>query len=123
MQKRIKDDRFSFKLDKSGMQNASWNYYPVNSAIAMRNTRKNGSASNEGIQVTVMNDRSQAGSATIDKNMIEIIHNRRLIFDDDRGVDEPLNETDSKGYGMKVNARYWLNIFDLARGYSAQRPI
>jgi hypothetical protein len=24
---------------------------------------------------------------------------------------------------MKVNARYWLNIFDLAHGHSAQRPI
>jgi len=55
--------------------------------------------------------------------MVEIIHNRRLIFDDDRGVGEALNETDAQGYGMKVNARYWLNIFDIARGHSAQRPI
>jgi hypothetical protein len=95
MQKRVKDDRFSFNLDKSGMQNASWNYYPVNSAIAMRNIEKNGSSPNQGVQVTVMNERSQAGSATIEKGMIEIIHNRRLLFDDDRGVGEALNETDA----------------------------
>jgi hypothetical protein len=43
--------------------------------------------------------------------------------DDDRGVEEALNETDAKGFGMKVNARYWLNIFDLKHGHSAQRPI
>jgi len=70
-----------------------------------------------------MNERSQAGSATLQKGMIELIHNRRLLFDDDRGVDEALNETDAEGFGMKVNARYWLNIFDLKHGYSAQRPL
>ena len=33
-------------------------------------------------------------------------------MDDNRGVDEPLNETDSQGIGIKVNARYWLHIFN-----------
>lgn len=89
----------------------------------MRNIEKNGSHSESGVQVTIMNERSQAGSATIQKGMIELIHNRRLLFDDDRGVGEPLNETDPQGFGMKVNARYWLNIFDLKYGHSAQRPI
>lgn len=42
-----------------------------------------------------MNERSQAGSATLEKGMIEIIHNRRLLVDDDRGVGEALNETDA----------------------------
>jgi len=52
-----------------------------------------------------------------------MMHNRRLLFDDDRGVGEALNETDSQGYGMKVNSRYWLNIFDLEHGYSSQREL
>lgn len=123
MQRRIKNARYSFDLDLNGTQNISWNYYPVNSAIAMRNMDKNGSETMREVQVTVMNERSQAGAATLEKGMIELIHNRRLLFDDDRGVGEPLNETDSQGYGMKVNARYWLNIFDLKYGESSQREL
>ena len=68
---------------------------------------------NSSKQVSVLNDRSQAGSADLGfKSGIEIIQNRRLLYDDARGVGEALNETDSLGYGMKVNARYWLEIFD-----------
>jgi len=119
MQKRILNYRPSFNY--SGDQNISANYYPINSAIAMRNTDNLKVTPKQDIQVTVMNDRAQAGSATLQKGTIELIQNRRLIFDDDRGVDEPLNEIDSDGYGMKVNARYWLNIFDLKHAYSQQR--
>ena len=89
----------------------------------MRDIEKNGTKEGSGIQVTVMNERSQAGAATLQKGMIEFIHNRRLLFDDDRGVGEPLMETDAQGYGLKVNARYWLNIFDLTHSFSAQRPL
>lgn len=123
MQERIKDHRFSYDLDLSGQQNISWNYYPVNSAIAMRNQVKNGTFTDKGVQVTIMNERSQAGSATLTKGNIEIIHNRRLVHDDSRGVGEPLNETDKNGFGMKVNARYWLNIFDLEHEKSSQRQL
>lgn len=115
MQRRIKDERYSFNLDYNGTQNVSWNFYPINSAIAMRNMDKNGSGTPglRDVQVTIMNERSQAGAATLTEGVIEMLHNRRLLWDDDRGVGEPLNETDSQGYGMKVNARYWLNIVDL----------
>ena len=43
--------------------------------------------------MTVLNDRSQGG-ASIEQGRIELMQNRRLFYDDDRGVDEPLNETD-----------------------------
>lgn len=55
-----------------------------------------------------MNERAQAGSANLIPNGIELIQNRRLLFDDQRGVREPLNETGSDGYGLQINARYWL---------------
>jgi hypothetical protein len=47
------------------------NYYPIDSAIAMRD--QNGSH----LQVTVMNDRPQGGSADLEKGSIEIMQNRR----------------------------------------------
>jgi len=98
----------------SGDQNISSNYYPVNSAIAMRDGD---------LQVTVLTDRSLAGSAALTKGQIELIHNRRLIFDDDRGVEEPLNETDSKGNGMQVNSKYYLQIIKTSETHSTQRQL
>jgi hypothetical protein len=63
-------------------------------------------------QVTVMNERSQGGSAGLVNGTIELVHNRRLLHDDNKGVIEPLNETDENGFGLKVNSRYYLQIFD-----------
>jgi len=34
------------------------------------------------------------------------MQNRRLFYDDNRGVEEPLNEVDSAGYGIQVDAVY-----------------
>jgi hypothetical protein len=113
MQERILNYRPTWDLVTD--QNISANYYPVNSGIAMRDVNSN-------MQATVINERSQAGSADLSmKNGIEIIQNRRLIKDDDRGVGEPLNETDSEGFGMQVNARYWLQIHDWNKTHSQQR--
>jgi hypothetical protein len=63
-----------------------------------------------------MTERSMGGSADLIKGTIEIIQNRRLLLDDGRGVIEPLNETDKDGYGIKTNARYYLDIFDRKNG-------
>ena len=72
------------------------------------------------LQVTIMNDRSQAGSADLtDEAAIEIMHHRRILGDDERGVGEPLNETStSDELGIQVNARYYMQIFDTAKGKS-----
>jgi hypothetical protein len=59
-----------------------------------------------------MNDRAQAGSAELVKGNIELIQNRRLLQDDNKGVIEILNETDSQGVGIKTTATYWLQLFD-----------
>jgi hypothetical protein len=63
-------------------------------------------------QVTVMNERSQGGSAGLVNGTIELVHNRRLLHDDNKGVIEPLNETDAEGFGLKVNSKYYLHMFD-----------
>ena len=50
------------------------NYFPVDSAIAMRDL--NGS----NVQVTIMNDRPQGGSAALsDRANIELMQQRRII--------------------------------------------
>jgi len=46
-----------------------------------------------------LNDRSQAGSSFLDGTVQLLIH-RRLVRDDDKGVIEPLNETDANGKGL-----------------------
>lgn len=93
--------------------NISNNFYPVTSAIAIRDPATS-------LQLTVLNDRTQAGSADLQKSIIELIHHRRLLQDDQRGVEEPLNERDGANYGIKVNARYFLQIFNKSEG-SLQR--
>ena len=57
---------------------ASSNYYPINSALAVRSPSTN-------MQLTIMNDRSQGGSV-LSNGVIEIMQNRRLLHDDGRGV-------------------------------------
>lgn len=86
----------------------SANYYPINSALAFRDGTT---------QMTVMNDRSQGG-AVIEDGAIELMQNRRLLFDDARGVGEALNETDSEGRGIEVNAKYYVQIFDTTKAAS-----
>ena len=71
-----------FKNQSLTFNDIAGNYYPVPFAIAMRDS-SNGS----NIQVTVMNDRAQGGSADLhDSNTIELMQNRVLVRDDDKGV-------------------------------------
>lgn len=50
------------------------------------------------------------------------MQNRRLFFDDDRGVVEPLNEVDPlTNQGIAVNAQYRVQIFDSDKSESVQR--
>jgi len=66
-----------------------------------------------------MNERPQGGSADLtDKATIEIMQNRRVLMDDDFGIEESLNETDSNGIGLRQTALYYLHIFDTEKGAS-----
>lgn len=57
-------------------------------------------------QVTIMPDRTQGGSSGLLNNTIELMQNRRMIEDDGKGVQEPLNETDFNDHGIKSTALY-----------------
>jgi hypothetical protein len=62
------------------------NYYPINTAIFISDELT--SAASFGVAV----DRAQGGTSLVD-GQIEIMIHRRLLCDDNRGVAEPLNET------------------------------
>lgn len=96
-------------------ETVSGNYFPVNSAIAVVDPSTN-------MQMTVMNDRSQGG-ASLESGKIELMQNRRLYFDDDRGVGEALNETDGEGNGIVTHCSYHLQFFDRTKESSMQRSV
>lgn len=83
MQRRVRDARPDYDLNTD--MRISSNYYPINSAIAIRNSAGT-------LQATVMNHHSQGGGS-IESGSIELMQNRRLRQDDWKGVTEPLNET------------------------------
>lgn len=66
----------------------SGSFYPVTSAIALKDTEANSFE-----QLTVMTTRTQGASATQD-GKIELIHARRLLYDDTQSKEIILNDTD-----------------------------
>ena len=46
------------------------------------------------------------------------MQNRRVTDDDGKGVSEALNETDKNEFGLQINAKYYLQIFDFKRAIS-----
>jgi hypothetical protein len=128
MQRRQLNYRPTWNLTtKAGGLNITANFYPVNSAISMIDETTN-------MQMTVMNDRSQAGSV-IKNGRIELMQNRRTNADDGRGVDENLNEKeqytngtqmldkDNHTIGMSVPATYYVHLFNRLKSEPAQRRV
>lgn len=123
MQQRKLDYRPTWDINLT--QHIAGNYYPVNSAIAIRCT--DGKAYPQ--QATVMTERSTAGSAHLTSGRVELLHNRRLLCDDNRGVGQALNETDADGNGITVSTKYFIDFAEAAVSenevttmYSNQRP-
>lgn len=108
------------QLDAPGTVNYktySGNYYPVDSAIVMKDL-----SNQTNLEVTVMNDRPQGGSVDLtEKATIELMQQRRLLWDDDNGVGESLNETEADGTAIQSNAKYYMQIFDSVKANSSQR--
>nr|BAE42288.1 unnamed protein product [Mus musculus] len=89
--KRRDDYRPTWTLNQT--EPVAGNYYPVNTRIYITDGQ---------MQLTVLTDRSQGGSSLQDGSLELMVH-RRLLVDDDRGVSEPLLETDT---GDKVRGRH-----------------
>jgi len=77
---------------------------------------------NSSIQVTIMNDRPQGGSADLSSpSTIELMQHRRILATDEYGSRGGVNETDRDGKGVRVKAKYFMQIFDTKKGRSLQR--
>jgi len=103
--------------------NVAKNYYPVTSAIAIRDNFT---------QMTIMNDRTQGGTS-LSNGTIELMQNRRILADDQKGMSEPLDEYDDyhntndinmiglrysaqeeyPGTGIITNVKYYVEVFSL----------
>lgn len=97
------------------------NYYPITSAIAVRDFNKS-SGSNQK-QVTVMTERSQGASAgmRLRKN-IEVMHQRRYRRSNSSlDKTDGLNDMDGQGRGLQIKENYYMQISTV--GKSKQREL
>jgi hypothetical protein len=79
--------RFNYRptWDLEVFEPIAGNYYPLSAAMFIRDEAAQK-------QLAVLTDRSAGGASLLDGEMELLIH-RRLVVDDNRGVEEPLNET------------------------------
>lgn len=89
MQKRVINYRPTWSLNVTDP--VSGNFYPVNHAISIRDSTRH---------LSIMTDRSHSGSSLRDGEIQLMVH-RRTLYDDRRGVGEPINETGVSGKRAK----------------------
>jgi hypothetical protein len=70
--------------------------------------------------MTVMNSHTQGGSS-LKQGHIELMQNRRISSQDNRGIIEPLDELDKDGNGITVPATYFVQFFNSKKTASLQR--
>ena len=99
MQKRILNYRPTWDVQQNydgTPVNITANFYPITSAIQLKDeTQKK--------TFTVVNDRSQSGTS-LENGKIQLMQNRRLFADDNRGVGEALDQTDDDDNGLRIKA-------------------
>lgn len=109
---RKKDYRPTWQLKQT--EPIAGNYYPINSRAFI---------SDDDNQLTVVTDRSQGGSS-INNGSLEIMLHRRLLYDDVRGVGEPLNETSNLfPDGLVVRGRLLLTLDPPKTAADKHRPL
>nr|XP_014342916.1 PREDICTED: lysosomal alpha-mannosidase [Latimeria chalumnae] len=107
---RRRDYRATWKLEQT--EPVAGNYYPVNSRIYIKDGKQ---------QLTVLTDRSQGGSSIMDGSFELMLH-RRLLYDDHRGVDEPLSEPGDYNVGLVVRGKHILFLDTVDASADLHRP-
>jgi len=116
MLKRIVNYRPTWNLDVS--EPVSGNYYPLTAALAVRD---------EQAEMSVLLDRACGGSS-LNSGELEYMIHRRILWDDDRGVAEALNETECgcrfcDCAGLKVTGRNFLVLDELEAAAQKRRTL
>ncbi|XWS37045.1 hypothetical protein CRYUN_Cryun19dG0009600 [Craigia yunnanensis] len=109
---RIRDYRKDWNLEVN--QPVAGNYYPINLGMYLKDDSK---------ELSILVDRSVAGSSIKD-GQLEIMLHRRLLHDDGRGVAEALNETvcvQNKCSGLTIVGKYYLRIDPLGEAAKWRR--
>ncbi|CDW86710.1 glycosyl hydrolases family 38 protein [Stylonychia lemnae] len=92
--------RSQWMYQASSHQNISVNYYPIASAIAVRDLAYGST------QMTIMTSRTQGGSVIVNSR-IELMHNRRLYYDDKQSKGIIIGDE-----GSPVQSTYYIQFFD-----------
>ncbi|KAL3141201.1 hypothetical protein ABBQ38_003541 [Trebouxia sp. C0009 RCD-2024] len=84
------------------------NYYPLTAGAYIQDASRT--------ELAVLTDRAQGG-ASLASGQLEVMLHRRTLFDDWRGVGEPLNETmqgctNCASAGLIARGRHWLTLQD-----------
>ncbi|XP_020400818.1 probable alpha-mannosidase At5g66150 isoform X3 [Zea mays] len=85
------------------------NYYPVNLGVYVADGK---------YELSVLVDRA-VGASSIQDGQLEIMLHRRVIRDDDKGVDEPLGEVvclDGSCKGLTVRGTYYVKVDKIGHG-------
>ncbi|XP_065217445.1 lysosomal alpha-mannosidase-like [Planococcus citri] len=106
--KRERNRRKSWNLTIT--EPVSCNYYPLTSAISLKSNEK---------QVTVVTDRPQGGTSMTD-GQLEVMLHRRLLYDDNFGVVEPLDEI-AFGEGLVVRGKHTVQLNLIASAAESHR--
>eukprot|EP01032_Pedospumella_encystans_P011646 gene11646-13532_t len=101
------------------------NYYPLTAAMYIQDTTHDQ-------QLAVLTDRSQGG-ASLKSGEMELLIHRRLVVDDNRGVEEALNETTGgmshypdwirSGDGITVTGKHYLLLSSISDGLKEVRTL
>jgi alpha-mannosidase len=123
-QRRVYNHRETWDLDVT--QSVAGNYYPVTTAIYIED---------DNAALSVVTDRT-VGGACLENGVIELIVQRRILYDDGRGVGECLNETTDgvtpyppfgeakrQGTGIVIRGKHRLSIGKGNHGASLSRAV
>ncbi|KAI5054059.1 hypothetical protein GOP47_0031048, partial [Adiantum capillus-veneris] len=112
--KRIRDYRTDWKLEVN--EPVAGNYYPVNLGMYLTDSKN---------EFSLLVDRA-VGGASLKNGELELMLHRRLVYDDNRGVGEPLNEmvcVGSSCEGLTVQGKLFLHVNPSGKGSRWRRSV
>ncbi|KAG6977620.1 hypothetical protein JG688_00000128 [Phytophthora aleatoria] len=119
--KRVRNHRDTWNLTLHDNQEAvAANYFPITTGAYIKDAEH---------QLNVVTDRAQGAASLVD-GQVEVMVHRRLLADDNKGVDEHLNETESVydsttkqqvTKGLVVRGNFFINVDSAEEGMRSIR--